>query len=205
MIKAASSPSTKKPIRVLHVDDDAFFLGTAKRFLEAEGQFFVENTSSVSEAIKKLKQEKYDAILSDYQMPQKNGLEFLEEIRSNGNLTPFILVTVREKIEVFIKALNLGVFRYVEKHGEPKRVFADISNAIQQVYSQRYFQGGLHENEEGLRAIYNNQQSGIIVIEPSTHTIVGANRAALDLIGARREQLIGGICHNLICPTERGK
>jgi len=138
-------------------------------------------------------------------MPQKNGLEFLAELRASGNLTPFILVTVKEREEVIIKALNLGVFRYVEKHGEPKRIFAELSDGIQQAFNQRHFQGDCVKTKISSGQIYDNQQSGIVIIEPSTHTIVGANMAALDLIGARKEQLIGKVCYTVICPTERGR
>jgi len=107
-------------IRVLHVDDDVSFLQYAKRSLETNRDFQVENANSVSEAMSKLTFRKYDVIISDYQMPQKNGLEFLIELRCCGILTPFILVADREKAEIVIKALNLGVFRYVEKHSESK-------------------------------------------------------------------------------------
>jgi PAS domain S-box-containing protein len=188
----------KSSIRVLHVDDDVVFLKTIKRYLETNKIFHVENSYSVFDAVKKLRQEKYNVILSDYQMPLKNGLEFLSMLRAGGDMTPFILVTVKEKAEVVERALNLGVFRYVEKHGDIARVCAELSDGIQQAHNQ-------HENEEWFRAIYDNQQSGIVIIEPSTHTIVGANTAALDMIGAKKEQIIGSACHTVICPTENGK
>ncbi len=174
------------------------FLRTAKRYLETNRIFHVENAHSVLDAVKKIRQEKYDVILSDYQMPLKNGLEFLSMLRASGEMTPFILFTVKESAEVIAKALNLGVFRYVEKHGDTARVYAELSAGIQQAYNQ-------HENEEWFRAVYDNQQSGTVIIEPSTHIIVGANSAALDLIGATEEQLIGRACQTIICKTEKGK
>jgi len=68
-------------IRVLHVDDDQGFLKAAKQCLEMQGEIDVDTASSVDEALEKLKKTDYDAIVSDYQMPDKNGLEFLKEIR----------------------------------------------------------------------------------------------------------------------------
>jgi DNA-binding NtrC family response regulator len=178
-------------IRILHVDDDVFFLQNAKKTLETNRQFQVENANSVSEARSKLKFGKYDVILSDYQMPQKNGLEFLTELRCCGILTPFILVADREKAEVIVKALNLGVFRYIEKHSEPQKFSEQLSEAIQQAYNQVPPKVGLRENIDFLREVYDNVQTGIIIIQRATHTIVAANKAALNLIGATKDQLIG--------------
>ena len=69
----------EKIIHILHVDDDVSFLENVKRTLDTNREFQVENANSVSEAMSKLKFGKYDVILSDYQMPHKNGLEFLTE------------------------------------------------------------------------------------------------------------------------------
>jgi PAS domain S-box-containing protein len=192
-------------IRILHVDYDVSFLKSVKTSLEANRDFQVENANSVSEAMLKLKFGKYDVIISDYQMPQKNGLEFLVELRGCGIMTPFILVADRQKAEVVVKALNLGVFRYVEKYSEPQRIFAELPEAILQAYNLLPVKVGLRENVDFLRDVYDNQQTGIIVIQPGTHIVVAANKAALSFVGAKKDQLIGKVCHTTICPAARGK
>jgi DNA-binding response OmpR family regulator len=73
-----------------------------------EGQFQVDIASSVNEAIGKMKEESYDAVVSDYQMPGKDGLSFLGELREKGNEIPFIVFTGKGREEIAIKALNLG-------------------------------------------------------------------------------------------------
>jgi DNA-binding NtrC family response regulator len=80
-------------IRVLHVDDDSSFLKITKQCIEMEAPVQVDTAISVEEALKKLEKERYDVIVSDYQMPTKDGLEFLKELRENGNTTPFIMFT----------------------------------------------------------------------------------------------------------------
>lgn len=194
-----------KIIRILHVDDDGSFLQNAKRTLETNLEFQVETANSVAEAIALLKFRKYDVILSDYQMPKKNGLDFLAELRCLGILTPFILVANRERSEVIVKALNLGVFRYVEKQPEPQKILAQLSETIHQAYNQVPPKAGLRENVDFLREIYDNQQTGIIIIQPATRTIVAANKAALNLIGTTRDQLIGKVCQTAICTAPKGK
>ena len=117
--------------RVLHVDDDAFFLSMCKQILEMEGKFVVETAVSVEEAFKKLKLFHYDVVVSDYEMPGENGLQFLEELKKSASSIPFILFTAKGT-EVAVKALNLGAFRYLDKHGDPEVVYPELASCIQQ-------------------------------------------------------------------------
>jgi hypothetical protein len=75
-------------IQVLHVDDDADFLKTSKQILQADSSFSVENATSVQDALELLKNKTFDAIISDYQLPEKNGLDFLKELRSTEEKNP---------------------------------------------------------------------------------------------------------------------
>jgi len=61
------------------------------------------------------------------------------------------------------------------------------------------------EREEHLKTIWDSTQTGIIVIDPDRHIIVDANAAAVDMMGAPRDQIVGKTCHKFICPAEEGK
>ncbi len=52
--------------------------------------------------------------------------------------------------------------------------------------------------------IFNAVQTGLLLIDPETHTILDLNQTASDLIGEERENIIGSVCHRFICPAERG-
>jgi CheY-like chemotaxis protein len=75
--KVTADSNTRKAIRVLHVDDEPSFLKTSKRCLEMEGPFQVTTASSAEEAMERIGKETFDIIVSDYDMPDKDGLEFL--------------------------------------------------------------------------------------------------------------------------------
>ena len=62
----------------------------------------------------------------------------------------------------------------------------------------------LRESEERLRVILDNVQTGVLIIDPDTHTIVDVNPAAAALIGTPREQLLGRTCHQHFCSAEVG-
>ena len=63
----------------------------------------------------------------------------------------------------------------------------------------------LLDRETQLHTIFDNVQTGILVIDATTHNIVDANPTALRLIGMPREKLIGQTCHQNICPAEVGR
>jgi DNA-binding NarL/FixJ family response regulator len=120
----------EKTIKVLHVNDDAGFLAVAKQCLEEQSQFQVDTALSTKEALKKLRDSEYDVVVTDYQMPGKNGLELLRELRQEGNDVPFILFTCKGKEEIAIETLNYGVYRYVGKEGNAEATYGELKRSI---------------------------------------------------------------------------
>src|SRR5665647_1484655 len=84
-----------KKLRILHVDDDVAFLSVAKQVLEDNAHFQVETAFSAEEALQKLRMSEYDVVITDYQMPGKNGLELIREVRGQGNDVPFIVFSCK--------------------------------------------------------------------------------------------------------------
>jgi signal transduction histidine kinase len=122
---------------VLHVDDDPAILATSKMILESDNKFQVETATSVDEAIKKLSQQTFQAIISDYEMPKKDGLQFLEELRKQKNEIAFVMFTGRGREEVAVKALNLGADRYINKNGDPEAVYCELSYALTKIIERK--------------------------------------------------------------------
>nr|WP_321352216.1 PAS domain S-box protein [uncultured Methanoregula sp.] len=54
------------------------------------------------------------------------------------------------------------------------------------------------------QTIFDNVQTGLVIIDPESHRIVDANSAAIRMIGAEKKKIIGEICHTFICPAENG-
>jgi DNA-binding NtrC family response regulator len=121
----------KSLFRVLHVDDDTCILEISKAILEMNGEYQVETASSVDEALKKMREQKYDVVVSDYQMPGKDGLQFLRELREKGNNISFVLFTGEGYAEMSVEALGLGADAYVSKIGSPETVFEELMHGIE--------------------------------------------------------------------------
>jgi len=58
--------------------------------------------------------------------------------------------------------------------------------------------------KDELQAIFEKIQTGVVIIDPETHTILDINPIAVSLIGREKEEIVGHICHQFICPAERG-
>ena len=102
---------------LLYVDDEPGLLEIGKLFLEVNGDFSVTTINSASAALDLLKEENFAAIISDYQMPEMNGITFLKKLKASGNTTPFIIFTGKGREEVVIEALNEGADFYLQKGG----------------------------------------------------------------------------------------
>jgi DNA-binding response OmpR family regulator len=123
-------------IQVLHVDDDEALLHLTKEILETDNSIKVQIALSVKDAFEKLAKETFDVIVSDFQMPEKDGVQFLKELREQGFKIPFIIFTGKGREDVAVNALNYGAFRYLNKNGNPKVVCADLAIAIRQAAEQ---------------------------------------------------------------------
>ncbi|MDD3135689.1 MAG: response regulator, partial [Methanoregula sp.] len=124
-------------IRVLYIDDELVLLELGKRFLEKTGEFIVTPVTTVPKAILLLEQEKYDVIISDYQMPVMTGIAFLQRLKADGDTTPYIIFTGKSREDVVIEALNAGADFYIQKGGEPKSQFADLSHKIKRAVERK--------------------------------------------------------------------
>jgi len=175
-------------ITVLHVDDDSSILETVKLILiDMDNNIIVDPATSVDEAFEILKKKHYDVIISDFEMPIKNGLAFLKELREKNDTTPFILFTGKGKEEVAIQALNLGADHYLNKLGDPEAVYKELIQSIHQLHKKVNLKSLLKENK-GL--VIENMPDAIILSDFEGNFLDG-NRRLQELIGYKKEELFG--------------
>ena len=124
-------------ISVLFVDDERAILDIGRAFLERHGEFSVTSALSAEEALKILNEQQFDAVISDYEMPGMNGLDFLKSIREKGNKVPFIIFTGRGREDVVIEALNQGANYYIQKGGDARAQFTELAYKIREAVRRR--------------------------------------------------------------------
>ena len=115
---------------VLYVDDEPELLTLCRLFLEKDGRNTVQTAESAAEGLKKLRSGLFDVIVSDYLMPESDGVEFLKQVRAEFGDIPFILFTGKGREEVVIEAMNLGVTCYLQKGTDPASRLSELNHKI---------------------------------------------------------------------------
>jgi PAS domain S-box-containing protein len=147
----------KKEIRVLHIDDEPDFLALTKVFLKRNnGNLSVDTAASAEEGLKRLRYGNYDVVISDYQMPVMDGLEFLQHLRESGDTIPFIMLTGRGREEIAIEALNKGANYYLQKGGDIESLYGTLAHTIREVTEKKRAVEALRKSEERYRLLAEN-------------------------------------------------
>ena len=109
--------SERDPIRVLHVTDEPEFGELVETYLEGERDTDIEvvTETDAETGLERLENGRIDCVVSDYEMPEKDGLEFLKEVRERYPDLPFILFTAKGSEEVASEAVSAGVTDYLRK------------------------------------------------------------------------------------------
>nr|AGF93412.1 membrane protein containing ATP-binding region, ATPase-like protein [uncultured organism] len=177
-------------MRVLLVDDEEDLLEQAKLYIEKnEEKIQVVTEKSVKNSFKLIKNQHFDAIVSDYQMPKIDGLEFLRILRKDmKNNVPFIIFTGKGREKVAIEALNLGADRYLQKGGDPKAQYGELKHAIFQAIERHQARKEIKKAEERYRKTIENAEIGIMIGE-STGKIRISNSKMKELIGFSKDNL----------------
>ena len=154
-----------KTISVLYIDDENDMLDVSKRYLELSKDIIVRTETSALDAETILDSERFDVVISDYQMPQMTGIDFLKRLRRKGNDIGFILFTGKGREEVVIEALNAGADSYIQKGGDARSLFTELSHKIQELAAKKQADRSLRESEESYRKLFEGIQEGMAYCE----------------------------------------
>ncbi|HNE46242.1 MAG TPA: sigma-54 dependent transcriptional regulator [Chitinophagales bacterium] len=114
---------------VLIIDDDPTFCLMLKSFLTKK-DFATETAFSGAEALNQVRKQDFDVVLSDFRLPDTDGLELLENIREIKPGTPVIIMTSYADIRIAVKAMKIGAYEYVTKPVNPDEILLIVRNAL---------------------------------------------------------------------------
>ncbi len=182
-----------EPLSILLVDDDADIGTLMKMKLAREASemtfHFVEGGV---QCLEYLKDNKVDCILSDYQMPDMDGMELLLELRSRGNKIPFIFLTGQGNEEVARDAFKNGAYDYFTKDIGFAH-FARIINSVVQAVRHRHAESSKQMADESLllfRNLLDRTSEAIFVTDPPTGRFLFVNDKACSSLGYDRGKLL---------------
>ncbi len=177
-------------LSVLYVDDEANLLEITKLYLELRGEFSVDTKISAQDGLDALMNKAYNAVVSDFQMPGINGIEFLKIVRSKFGDLPFILFTGRGREDVVIQAIDTGVDFYIQKGEDARSQLAELEHKIRMAVQRN--------NSEQARINYNQWAYDLFTFLPDATfaidkqgIIIAWNKAIEEMTGISAIDMLG--------------
>lgn len=192
------------PVSVLHVDDDPHFLELAATALDrVMDDISVTSVTSPADGLAHLYDDgtAVDCVVSDYEMPRMDGLEFLVAVRSEFPDLPFVLLTGKGHEEIASRAISAGVTDYVQKQPGIDQ-FADLANRIES-YVERPGARSQLESVERELALWKEFSPAVIMVDPEGR-LTSASATCRGLFGVDAlDELVGVDVETLVHPDER--
>ena len=118
--------------KILIIEDEEPIRRVLKRILEDENKAFaIDEAEDGKAGIDALIAGEYDLVLCDIKMPKKDGLEVLQEAKSQGILTPFIVLTGHGNIQTAVEAMKMGAYDFIPKPPDLNRLLISVRNALE--------------------------------------------------------------------------
>src|SRR5690348_3559222 len=136
VIDAEQSSNGQMKGRILVVDDEIDIRESLETLLSLEG-YNVELAGNATEGLKKIESGSYDLILLDLMMPDRSGMEVLQDVRERDSETPIFMITAYGSVEVAVKALKAGANDYFSKPWDNEKLLLEIDRMIARVRLER--------------------------------------------------------------------
>jgi DNA-binding NtrC family response regulator len=151
----------KVPPVILLVDDEEMILTSIKSFFAIETDYDVLTYTSPVQALQDLdsKIKSVDLVISDYLMPEMDGISFLAEVKKRFPLVPRILLTGYADKENAIKAINnVGLYQYIEKPWDNDDLKMVIRNGLEKTVLLKQLEEKIREAEKVHQELSNVQK-----------------------------------------------
>ena len=193
-------------IRVLYVDDEPTILDTCKKILEKTGSYSITTALSGKDALSLLRSESFDAVVSDYQMQDINGLDLLKIIRNEFPAMPFIIFTGRGREGVVIEAFEHGVDYYVQKGPDVRSQYAELAHKIEMAVENRKIRKKLVRTEERFMNFVRNFE-GVAFQVSSAGRFFLLEGLIEETLGYRKDEFLTGnvTLSSIVHPDDRDR
>jgi len=185
--------STAETVHVLHVDDEPDVADIAAELPQREDdRIEVQTAISADDGLDILDTQEIECIVSDYDMPGQNGIEFPRTVREAFPDLPFILHTGKGSEEIAMDAISAGVTDYLQKESGTDQ-YTVLANRITNVVESYRSEQKLAERNEDLGRYKNmvNSMDDRVCIYDEQWRFVVANEYIADLYNTSREALRG--------------
>jgi DNA-binding NtrC family response regulator len=128
-IECVEKPPVPRKAHLLLIDDDPNTLASLSRAFRLAGHEAVLSDNA-GRALDLLRADSFDMILCDVVMPNKSGLEFLEDLKKMGVKTPVVLISGQANIAMAVRATKLGAIDFLEKPVSTDKLLLAVENTL---------------------------------------------------------------------------
>ena len=114
---------------ILIIDDEAAICESLQTLLEMEG-YEVETAGDGAEGLARLADRPYDLVLLDFALPERNGIEILQDIRERDSELAVIMITAYGTVENAVNAMQSGANNFIQKPWDNEKLLADVGAAV---------------------------------------------------------------------------
>jgi len=135
--------------KILLIDDERAIRSSLRDILEYEN-YQVEEAENAVKALEILKDRSFDVIFCDIKMPQMDGLEFLEKVKTSVD-APIIMISGHGTIETAVEALKKGAYDFIEKPLDLNRLLVSVRNALEKkslVAETKILKSKIHKSDD---------------------------------------------------------
>lgn len=144
--------SDRRPTTILIVDDDDLVLSSLRGVFSLQTDYDVADATDPKKALEMLERKPLDVVISDFLMPQMNGIEFLKEVRRIQPDAVRLLLTGYADKENAIRAINeVGLYHYIEKPWDNQAMLNIIRNGLEEKSLRQRLAGKVKELDKSLR------------------------------------------------------
>lgn len=162
--------------KIVVVDDERIVTSAFKTLLKVEGFSDAHFFNSPKDALDYLKDNQPDLVISDFLMPEMNGLEFLSEVKKLYPEVSKILLTGYADKENAIKAINeIGLYRYIEKPWNNDDLIINIKNGIERSYLVSELRQKISELEDAKKELEKYSHNLEQIVEERTADLKQSN------------------------------
>lgn len=166
----------EKQGKILIVDDEPMVTKTLSMLLGLEGFSNIYSFNTPVDAVEFLKKEEVDLIISDFIMPQMNGIDFLTQAKKLQSSVSTILLTGYADKENAIRAINeIGIFKYIEKPWDNTNLIINIKNALTQTRLKKELNQKIEELEEANKKLENYSKTLENKVQQRTQELLQSN------------------------------
>lgn len=188
-------------VAVVHVDDNPEIADLAATYLEREDdRITVTTATAVSDALDQITAAT-DCVVSDYDMPGMNGIEFLGVVREEHPDLPFILFTGKGSEEIASDAISAGVTDYLQKETNVEQ-YTLLANRVLNAVTQRKAQQRVDIERQRFQSLFDELTQPAVEVkyddeEPIVQTV---NVAFEDVFGYPAGEIVGQSLDAAIVP-----